>query len=217
MNYAIVRRNMVESQVKANRVTDPRVIEAVAEVPREVFVPKQLRGIAYIDEDIDLGGGRAIMKPMIFARMLQVAEIGGSDVVLDVGCASGYSSAVLARLASTVVALEADVELAKQAGALLAKLAVDNVAVVSGPLAAGDAAHGPYDVIVVEGAVGRVPDALTDQLADGGRLLAVVVDDSGVGRATVVMRIGGVSSSRIVFDASIAPLPGFACQAGFVF
>jgi protein-L-isoaspartate(D-aspartate) O-methyltransferase len=217
MNYAAARHNMVENQVRTNRVTNPLVIQALEEVPREVFVPKQLRGVAYVDEDIDLGGGRSLMEPVPFARLLQLAEIGVDEVVLDVGCATGYSAAVLARLASTVVALESDAELSGRATALLAELGVDNVAVVTGPLAAGDASHGPYNVIVVEGAVPHIPTSLTRQLADGGRLVAVVGGESGIGRATVVVRTGETLSSRVVFDASVGPLPGFEVTAGFVF
>ena len=217
MNYAVARRNMVEGQVRSNRVTDPLVLRTLEEVPRELFVPNQLRGVAYLDEDIDLGNGRYLMEPMVFARLLQTAEIKTTEVVLDIGCASGYSAAVLARLASTVVALESDLDLAKRATALLAELSVDTVAVVTGALAQGDAAHGPYNVIVLEGAVAAIPDQLTRQWADGGRLLAVVAGESGVGRATLVVRIGDAFSSRIVFDANTAPLPGFQPKASFVF
>ncbi len=217
MNYAVARRNMVEGQIRSNRVTDPQLLQALEEVPREMFVPNQLRGVAYLDEDIELGNSRYLMEPMVFARLLQNAEIGGTDVVLDVGCATGYSAAVLAHLASTVVALESDADLAKRATALLAELAADNVAVVGGPLGQGDAAHGPYNVIVVEGAVAAIPEPLTRQLADGGRLLAVVAGESGVGRATLVIRVGDVFSSRILFDANIGPLPGFQPKASFVF
>jgi protein-L-isoaspartate(D-aspartate) O-methyltransferase len=217
MNYAAARRNMVENQVRTNRVTDPRVIRALSEIPRDAFVPKRLNGVAYVDEDIDLGGGRYLMQPAVFGRLLQAAEIKANEVVLDVGCATGYSAAVLACLASTVIALESEAELAIRAGALLAKLGVDNVAIVTGPLAHGDPAHGPYDVILVEGAVAQIPSALTDQLADGGRLLAVVGGAPGIGRACVVSRIGEVVSGRQVFDAAIAMLPSFESRPRFVF
>jgi protein-L-isoaspartate(D-aspartate) O-methyltransferase len=216
MNYEAARHNMVENQLRANRVTDPQVIQALEDVPREVFVPNRLRGVAYRDEDIDLGGGRYLMEPMVFARLLQAAGITSQDVVLDVGCGTGYSAAVLARLASTVVALEADTELAGQATSTLAGLSVDNVAVVAGPLTEGDAAHGPYNVIILEGSVAKIPEKLLQQLAEGGRLVAVATGESGVGRATVVARLGGLFSSRVEFDAAIGPLPGFRVQPGFV-
>lgn len=217
MNYAAARHNMVEGQIRTNRVTNPSVIDALEKVPREAFVPKQLRGIAYLDDDIDLGGGRYMMEPVVFARLLQAADIQPHEVVLDVGCASGYTAAVLARLASTVVALESDPELAGRASAVLAEQSVDNVAVVTGRLTDGDAAHGPYDVIIVEGAVAEIPAQLIRQLAEGGRLFAVVAGESGVGRATLMARIGGAVSSRILFDAAARVLPGFEAAPAFVF
>lgn len=217
MNYAAARHNMVESQIRTNRVTSSPVIDAMDAVPREVFVPKQLRGVAYVDADIELASGRHLMEPAVFARLVQASGVKPGDVVLDVGCATGYSAAVLARLASTVVALESDTELAGRASALLAELSVDNVAVVTGSLVAGDAAHGPYHVIIIEGSVAQIPDGLLRQLADGGRLIAVVASESGVGRATEVVRVGDVFSSRVVFDAMVRPLPGFQREPGFVF
>ena len=217
MNYAAARHNMVEAQVRTNHVTDPRVIEALEAVPRELFVPKQYCGVAYVDGTIALRGGRRLMEPMVFARLLQSAEIRSGDVVLDVGCATGYSAAVLARVATTVVALESDAEMAGRAGTLLASLGVDNVAVVTGNLADGDRAHGPYDVILVEGEVEAIPASLTSQLANGGRLLAVVSAPSGLGHATLVSRFGDVVSSRVIFDAAAGRLPGFAAKAEFVF
>jgi len=217
MNYAAARHNMVENQIRTNRVTDPAVLEAWENTPREVFVPKQLRGVAYVDDDLDLGNGRSLMEPLTFARLLQEAGIIETEVVLDVGCGSGYSAAVLSRLASTVVAVESDADLAEQAKARLAELSVDNVAQVTGPLSAGDAAHGPYDVIVIEGAVAEIPAALTAQLADGGRLLAVVAGETGLGRATLVARVGDAFSSRVLFDTSAALLPGFQARSGFKF
>lgn len=217
MNYAATRHNMVENQIRTNQVTDPAVIAAIAAVPREVFVPKQLRGVAYVDESIDLGKGRFLMEPMVFARLLQTAAIKPTEVVLDIGCGSGYSAAVLSRLASTVVALESDAKLAEQAKARLTELSADNVALVSGPLAKGAAAHGPYDVIVLEGAVPEIPAALTAQLAEGGRLLAVVVAESGQGRATLAVRTGSGVSGRVLFDTTLPPLPGFQVKSGFRF
>jgi len=217
MTYAAARHNMVENQIRTNRVTDPAVLRAMEDTPREVFVPKQLRGVAYVDEAIDLGNGRVLMEPLIFARLLQAAEILETEVVLDVGCASGYSAAVLSHLASTVVAVESDADLSEQAKSRLNELSVDNVALVSGPLAAGDATHGPYDVIVLEGAVAEVPASLTAQLADGGLLVAVVAGESGLGRATLVARVGDIFSSRVVFDTTAALLPGFQAKSSFRF
>ncbi len=217
MDFSVARHNMVENQVRPNKVTDVRLLEALKAVPREVFVPRDLKSVAYVDGDVEVAPGRRMLEPMVFARMAQEAEIQAHEVVLDVGCATGYSSAVLARLASTVVALESDKALAGRAATLLAEQGVDNVAVVEGPLPDGDKAHGPYDVILVEGAAAENPDALLAQLADGGRLLAISKRTGGVGAATLTLRVGSSFSTRILFEASGAILPGFARRPGFVF
>lgn len=216
MDFAAARLNMVECQVRPNRVTEPRLLDALAAIPREPFVPPALRDLAYLDDEIPLPGHRALMNPQVFARLLQEAGIRPLEVVLDLGCATGYSAAVLSRLATTVVALESDPALAAEAQARLAELGIDNVAVITGPLEAGDPGHGPYDVIVAEGRLARLPEALWRQLAPGGRLVAVM-EGAGPGRATLFQRIGNTLSHQVIFDAYAAPLPGFAQPAGFVF
>ena len=214
--YAVARRHMVESQVRPNKVTDDRVADAMLDTPREQFVPKPFRGVAYMDEDIEVGPGRFLMEPMVFARLLQEAEIDAGDTVLDIGCGTGYSSAVLGRLAGTVVALEDDHDMATRATEILAELGIDNAAVVEGPLNNGLPEQGPFDGILLNGSIGDVPDALINQIAEGGRLLAVVVRN-GIGRATRFDRINGLVSHRDLFDASIPTLPGFSHEPGFVF
>ena len=181
--FAEARRHMVASQLRPNKVTDDRLTDAMEAVPRELFVPKALRGVAYLDEDIEIAEGRHLMEPMVLARLLQAAGVRADDIVLDVGCASGYSTAVIARLAGTVVGVESDAELAARATGLLTDLEVDNAAVVEGAFDAGLPDQGPYDIIVLNGAVPDVPAALLDQLADGGRLLAVVRADRPTGPA----------------------------------
>jgi protein-L-isoaspartate(D-aspartate) O-methyltransferase len=215
MDFKAARHMMVEAQLRTNRVITPELIAALDSVPRENFVPRQMAGSAYVDGAVPIGNGRSLMEPMVFGRLLQTAAIKDSDVVLDVGCASGYSAAVLSHLASTVVALEVDSELAGRASANLAQLGVDNVAVVTGPLTAGDATHGPYDVIIIEGQVPAVPPALLDQLAEGGRLLVVLDEGVGPGRATLFTRFGGAVSHRVIFDASAGRLPGFVAPQPF--
>ena len=215
MDYKAARHMMVEAQLRTNRVINPALIEALESVPREIFVPKQMAGGAYIDGPVPVGNGRSLMEPMVFGRLAQIAEIKPTDVVLDVGCATGYSSAILARLASTVVALESDAELAGRASAALTSLGADNVAVVTGPLPEGDAAHGPYDVIMIQGQVPSLPNSLLNQLAEGGRLLAVLDQGAGPGRATLYTRLGGTISHRIVFDATACRLPGFVAAPVF--
>jgi protein-L-isoaspartate(D-aspartate) O-methyltransferase len=209
---------MVDSQLRTNTVTDERILESFETVPRELFVEQGLAGVAYCDEDTRCGSGRCLIEPMILARMLQALEIGPNDVVLDVGCATGYSTALIARLAATVVGLECDSALAARAGTLMTELAIDNAVMEEGPLAAGRPSQGPFDAIFVNGAAAQVPPALTEQLAEGGRLVAVCVsDDFRTGCATLFLRRGGVVSSRRLFDAAIPLLPGFEAEKGFVF
>lgn len=216
-NYTAARTNMVESQIRTNKVTDPLIIEAMGEIPRERFVPETHLGVAYVDEDIAIAEGRYLMEPLVLARLLQAAEITKTDVVLDIGCATGYSTALIARLANTVVALESDPDLAATAQRLLAELDVDNVVVIEADLRQGYAEQAPYDVILFDGALARIPDDICAQLAEGGRLLAVVENGAGLGKAVLVQRRDGVLSRRVLFDASTPLLPGFAAEAGFVF
>jgi protein-L-isoaspartate(D-aspartate) O-methyltransferase len=214
---AVARRNMVESQLRTNKVTDPAVLAAMGSIPREEFVPASLAGVAYVDDDLPLGQGRHLMEPMVFARMLQHAEIRPSDVVLDIGCATGYSSAVVAKLAATVIALEGDSDFARRAAQTLAKLQADNVVVVEGDLCSGYARQAPYDVILIEGAVPEIPAEIAAQLGESGRLCAVVSPRGQTGRAVLALKAGGVVSHRDIFDAATPLLPGFAREPGFRF
>ena len=215
-DYAAARLHMVQSQLHPNRVTDPRIFSAMTEVPRERFAPEALRDVACVDEDIAVGPGRYLMEPMVFALLVQAARVGAEDIVLDVGCGTGYSTAVLARLSGTVVALESEADLADRAQALLSQLEIANAVVVSRPLVEGYAEQGPYDVIFVNGSVARLPEALTTQLAEGGRLVAVVRSGRS-GTANLVTRRDGLIASRPVFDAATPPLPEFDKRPGFVF
>ncbi len=217
IDYAAARLAMVESQLRTNKVTDEAVLEAFLAVPRERFVPPRLRGAAYVDDDLPLGGGRYLMQPMVLARLIQLAEIGRDDNVLEIGCGTGYGTALLARLARSVVGVESDVELARQAVARLRELALDNATVVEAPLGAGHPGRAPYRVIVCQGAVARIPDAIAQQLVEGGRLVCVLRPDSGPGRAAVMTSIGGVLSHWPSFDAAVPLLPGFEAEPGFVF
>ena len=217
MNAQMARLNMVEHQIRANRVTDPAVLSAMAAVPREVFAPKALRPVAFVDEDLPLDDGRYLMEPLVLARLVQAAAIQPEDVVLDVGCATGYSSAVLAHIANTVVALESAPDLAARAIRTLTDLALDNAVVVTGPLAQGYPDQAPYDVIVIGGAVPSVPDGLRRQLADGGRLVAVVGSGRWNSRITVFERHGDAFGQRTLFDAATPALPGFEAEETFVF
>ena len=216
MDYAAARLNMVESQIRPNRVMDEAVIAAFASLPRERFVPLPLRGIAYVDEDVPLGRGRYLMEPMVLARLLQAAAVGPADIALDIGCATGYSAAVLSRLANTVVAVEEDADLLVQATANFAALSIDNIALLEAPLVQGSPKQAPYNVILIDGAVDSVPPAILQQLAEGGRLVTVLGRDSPR-RATLIEKIGGTIASRPLFEAAVACLPGFVVEPGFVF
>ncbi len=216
MEYAAARQNMVESQIRPNEVTDPALIAALEELPRELFVPKVVRGIAYVDEDVKVADGRYLMEPMVLGRLLQAAAVRPSDMALDVGCATGYSTAVLARLANAVVGLEEDPALAAEAGERPSELNIDNAVVVEGRLGDGYKRQAPYDVSLLGGRVEEVASGILDQLAEGGRLVAVI-GDAGKGRASIVTRHGAVGSPRPIFDAGVRPLPGFERPRGFEF
>ncbi|MBL8908912.1 MAG: protein-L-isoaspartate O-methyltransferase [Rhizobiales bacterium] len=216
LDFAAARARMVESQLRPNAITDVGVLEAMASVAREDFVPAERRNLAYMDGDVAVAKDRYLMEPMVFGRLLQLAEIAPSDRVLDIGCATGYGAAVLARLAETVIAIEEDRLLADEAARLLRQQGAGNVTVEVRPHAEGDAAHGPYDAIVIEGRVPAVPEPLLEQLREGGRLVAVV-GTGNLARAMLYRRNGSIGSYA-AFDASVQQLPGIvAPKPGFVF
>ena len=216
MDFAAARQNMVDCQILPNRVDDQRIVDALLKIPREKFVPDNLTGIAYVDEIVPLGGQRYVMEAMVVARLLQTAALNAEDVALSIGCGTGYATAVLAQIVDTVVAVEPDKGLAQKANENLLAIGLDNVAVVEGKLEDGNIDQGPYNVIFFDGAVQTVPDAICDQLAEGGRLVAIVSGER-VGTAYLYSRFGGVISKRKVFDAGTPLLPGFGKQKAFVF
>lgn len=216
--YAEARRQMVLTQLRPNKVIDERVIAAMGATPREQFVPKAYRGVAYLDEDLLVGPGRGLLEPFVLARLLQEADVQPGDVALAVGCATGYDVAVLAQLATTAIGLEADAGLAAEATRNLQQFGADNAAVVEGPLAAGLAKQGPFNVILLCGAVPEIPAALKDQLAPDGRLVGVVRPAGApMGQAVIVKRAGPGFAQRVIMDAASLALPGFERAAGFVF
>ncbi|RDV01057.1 protein-L-isoaspartate O-methyltransferase family protein [Undibacter mobilis] len=212
-DFASARRHMVDGQIRPADVTDLRITTAMLEVPREAFVPE--KALAYLDLDLNLGvARRCLMKPMVLAKLIQALEIEATDKVLIVGAATGYSAAILARMAGEVVALEQEEGLARSASAALT--GTTNVKVVTGPLSSGYASAAPYDAMLVEGAVEELPDALRAQLKDGGRLVCVMGAAPG-GSAMAFRRSGAELGGRRIFDASAAMLPGFAKAAEFAF
>ena len=216
MDFTLARRNMVASQIKTNEVTDPLVIDAIGQVPRESFLPAARQSLAYIDEDVEVSTGRWLMEPMVAAKLLQMADIQKSDHALVVPCGAGYLAAVISHMAGSVVAVESDAAQRDAAAKILTGLGADTVAVVGGDIEAGCPDQAPFDVIVFDGAVSAIPDAIATQLADNGRLVAVDVA-SGVGRATLVQRTGEAFGRRTDFDAHIPVLPEFAGKPAFVF
>ncbi|MBC01576.1 MAG: protein-L-isoaspartate O-methyltransferase [Rhodobacteraceae bacterium] len=218
-DFERARTHMVDNQLRTNDVTDHGILDAMGKVPRERFVPASKRCIAYSDSDIPLSLGdtqRYLMKPHVFAKLVQLAGVRKDDVVLCVGCATGYSVAVLAELAGSVVGLEETAEATAAASDLLVDLGIENAAVVDGDLVTGAASEGPYDVIVIDGAIETLPDALTAQMKDGGRLVTIE-GEGGAGAARLYVRSGEVVSGRFAFNASAHVLPGYRVAKEFVF
>ena len=223
MNPAIACEHMIDGQLEPNQVLDDKLIDALRSAPRDKFVPDQYVNVAYVDEELKLGDRRFLLAPMVFARMVQLAELQPTDKLLIVGSATGYSAAVLAQLVQHVTALEEQRELADKARRSLSALNVKNVEVVTASLISGCDLHAPYDVIFVEGGIRYIPEALKTQLKDGGRLVAVENiemrpgDTSGLGRATCWRKQGDTLQARVGFDASVNLLPGFERKAQFEF
>ena len=206
---------MVDTQVRPSDVTKFPIIEAMLDVPRESYVPDNKREEAYVSENVALGSARVMLEPRTFAKLLDGLDISPDETVLDIGCGLGYSTAILARLAEAVVAVEEDAEMAAEAQQTLSSNDVDNAAVIQGVLAEGAAKHGPYDVIVVEGGVEQVPAAILDQLKDGGRIGCIFMEGA-LGVARIGYKIDGEVTWRFAFNASAPVLPGFAALQGFV-
>lgn len=222
MDFEKARTTMVDNQIRTTDVTSHPVLKAFIDVPREAFVPETVKSIAYVDESLQIcpatGGSpaRYLAAPSPLARLLQLAEITRNDVVLEVGCGTGYVSGLLSLLAGSVVSIDSDQALVDQATAVLARLGYDNVAVVHAALEAGYPDEAPYDLIFLSGSVETVPQALLSQLREGGRLVAVT-GYGNAARATVFVRSGATWSSNTFFNASIGPLPGFRVAKEFVF
>lgn len=211
-DFAARRTVMVDSQIRPSDVTKYSIIDAMLNVPRERFVPDGREEVAYLGENIPLSRGRVLLDPRCFAKLLDALDVQPNEVALDVGAGLGYSTAVLARMAEAVIAVED--EFAAEAERRLSELGVDNAVVVSGTPADGARRHGPYDVILVEGGVEQVPAALTDQLKDGGRIGALFMEGN-LGVARIGYRAEGVISWRPIFNASAPVMPGFATVRQF--
>lgn len=216
VDFEAARRAMVDCQVRPSDVTRYAIIDAMLNTPRERFVPRSSREIAYAGADVPIGAGRVLLDPRTFSKILESAQIGRDDVVLDIACGTGYSTAVIARMAATVVAVEGDPALAAQARDTLAALEIHNAIVEEREAALGAPEAGLYDAIIINGGVERIPPALSAQLKQGGRMVALV-QEGPVGRCQVFTRAGDGLTARRIFDASAAVLPGFAAEHGFEF
>jgi len=211
---------MVDGQVRTNDVTDHRIIDAMMTVPREAFVPEELRALAYLDRDLDVGGDgdvrRYLLAPQITGKLLQAAEIAAGDNVLIVGCATGYLAALAAPLGARITATESAQALVSRAQAILAELGIGNVTVKAAAPAEGDPAGAPFDVIILNGATEIAPESLFGQLGEGGRLVGVFAGTHPA-RAMIVTRSHGDLGNRVLFDAAAPVLPGLNRVPGFVF
>lgn len=213
-DFAARRTMMVDTQVRPNDVTKFPVIEAMLSIPREEFVPPSRRSVAYTGENLDIGHGRVLLEPRTLAKMVDALDIQPGEMALDLGCGYGYSSAVIARMAEAVVAIEENEEMAAEAERRLADAGVFNVAVLAGKLTEGNARQGPYDAILVGGGVEEIPEALLEQLKEGGRIVAIFLEGS-LGVARIGLRLSGQVNWRYVFNAHAPLLQGFTRQKGF--
>lgn len=214
VDYSTRRTMMVDTQVRPSDVTKFPIIDAMLEVPREVYVPDSLREAAYMGEHLTLGDDRVVLEPRTFAKMLEVLDIQQDHTVLDLGCGLGYSTAVLAHLADFVAGVEDDEERATEAQSLLSENGVDNAAVLSGSLAEGAEKSGPYDIIMIQGAVDEVPETLLDQLREGGRIACIFAEGS-LGVVRVGHKLNDRVSWRFAFNATAPLLSGFQKEAVF--
>ena len=213
-DYAARRTTMVDTQIRPSDVTKFPIIEAMLSIPREEFVPATRREAAYVGENLDLGRGRVMLEPRTLAKMLDALDVQRNELVLDIGSGLGYSAAVIARLAEAVVAVESDGDLAEEAQGILSREGADNVIQHQGPLADGAAQHGPYDAIIIQGAVSELPVALLDQLKDGGRIACLFMEEA-LGVVRIGYKLDGGISWRFAFNASAPILPGFEKQVAF--
>lgn len=216
IDFARAREAMVDCQVRPSDVTRYPIIRAMLTVPRERFVPDALKPVAYLGEHVPLSQGRVVLDPRVFSKMLDAIAIGPNDLVLDIGCGLGYSTAVIAAMAEAVIAVEEDDSMAVEAEAALAALGVDNALVETGPLAAGAPQHGHYDAVVIEGGIEATPPAIADQLKLGGRIIAIFMDGAS-GQARLGVKTPHGLGWRRVFDATAPVLPGFAKAKAFEF
>jgi len=217
-HFSQARQTMVDCQIRPTKVTDENIINAFATVPREAFVGRNQRAIAYVDEDLPLPGGRCMMEAMVLARLIQALAVGKDDNVLVVGASTGYGAAIMARLAGSVIAVETRTQMVEKAQETLVSIGTDNAVAIKGRLTEGFANEGPYDAILIEGAVETMPERILEQLGNGGRLVAVWrPEDAAVGVASIWTKAGNEFVRKPLFDAQVPVLDEFRCKRDFVF
>lgn len=213
-DFADLRRTMVDTQIRPSDVTKFPILDAMLNVPREKFVPDAQRAVAYSGDDIPLGGGRVVLAPRSLAKMLEALDISGDELVLDIGSGMGYSAAVVARMAEAVVAVEDDEGTLEEAQSALSETGADNVILHKGALSDGAAEHGPYDVILVQGAAEQLPTAIADQLKEGGRIACIFMENA-LGTFCVGVKVDGDIAWRHEYNLSAPVLPGFERESTF--
>lgn len=217
MDFAAARQNMVESQLRTNRVTEDALLAAMRDVPREEFLPKSKRHLAYVDEDVALGGDRYLTEPLVLGRLIQSCGIKKTDSVLIIGAGTGYAAALVGRLAEAVIAIDGDPDKVSEASGNVGFHSCDNVVIVEASLSEGLSNEGPFDVVIIDGAVEKTPEALLRQLGEGGRLASVEKPASGVGSVVLYVKTGEMTARRVLEDAATPYLTGFEPKPAFSF
>ncbi len=220
ISAAHMARSMILGQLYTNEIVDKRVLHAFERTQRELFVPETLRGAAYVDNNLDVGNGRSLLGPLTFGRLLTLAEINPGARILDIGCLTGYSTAMLAQMGGHVVAVDTDAGALGKAKELLKAYKDIDLQLVKS-LADGYGMSAPYDVIVIEGAVDFIPDVLARQLSDDGCIVTIMRKNTpqglvqGTGKGMLIKRLDGILQYREHFDAAAEILSGFEQKAGF--
>lgn len=207
--YELARANMVKSQILPQNIRNELLVEIISKTPRQIFIPEERQGIAYMDEAVMVGGGRYIMPPMVFAKMVEVLDIKGNESILDIACGTGYSSVILANLCRKVVAVESNNDLASKAHLNLNKLGVNNVIIIGDRLVDGHEESAPYDIIFINGAIKEVPASLLGQLGDNGKLITIISKARNMGSIVLLKKINGVTSSEDIFDVNLPLIEDF--------
>ena len=215
--FGVMRENMIDGQVLPSQIKNRKLVAAMSEIPREVFVAEDQKSYAYSDKDVEIGVGRFLMEPRVLAGLVQALSPTPEDVGLDVGCGTGYGMVVLSKLCNTVVGIESDLELMEKASTLLSHLEIDNAVAVHGTLCDGCLSEAPYDVVLMEGSVPEMPEGILEQLSDGGRMAAVLNQGPGLYEATLITRVGESFGSRVLFNSAAPALPGFDIAPIFAF